>query len=143
MKGGAYGVGFKELLRGDIRFHSYRDPHLDETIACFERASEWLSAFDPSPEEMEGFIVASVATYDAPLKPRTLVRRQANDFFTHRTPEGRILNRRQVIETDVQAVRALAETVKRAVEPHAMCVFGNREILEGSRADWEIIPLVG
>ena len=143
VKGGAYGVGFKELLKGDIRFHSYRDPHLDETIACFERASEWLSAFDPSPEEMEGFIVASVATYDAPLKPRTLVRRQASDFFTHRTPEGRILNRRQVIETDVQAVRALAETVKRAVEPHAMCVFGNREILEGSRADWEIIPLVG
>ncbi len=143
VKGGAYGVGFKELLKGDIYFHSYRDPHLDETIERFEKAASWLAGFDPSREDIEGYIVASVASFDAPLKPRALVRRQASDYFTHRTPESRIANRRQVIETDVQTVRDLADVVRRAVEPHAMCVFGNREILEGSKAGFEIISLVG
>ena len=143
VKGGAYGVGFKELLKGEMRFHSYRDPHLDETLARFEEASAWLAAFDPSPEDLEGYIVASVASFDAPQKPRAIVRRQATDYFTGRTPESRIVNRRQVIETDVQAVRDLADTLRRAIEPHAMCAFGNREILESSKAGFEVIPLVG
>ena len=143
VKGGAYGVGFKELLKGDIRFHSYRDPHLDETIERFEKASAWLAAFDPSHEDMEGYVVASVASFDAPIKPRALIRRQAGDYFTNRTPESRVENRRQVVETSVETVRGLADAVQRAVEPHAMCVFGNREILEGSKAGFEVITLVG
>jgi len=143
VKGGAYGVGFKELLKGDIRFHSYRDPHLDETIERFEKASAWLAAFDPSPEDMEGYVVASVASFDAPIKPRALIRRQAGDYFTNRTPEDRVENRRQVVETSVETVRGLADAVQRAVEPHAMCVFGNREILESSKAGFEVISLVG
>ncbi len=143
VKGGAYGVGFKSSLTGSMRFYSYRDPHLDETLARFEEAGPWLASFDPSPEDMEGFVVASVAAIDAPMKPRALIRRQAADFFYQRTPALRVENRRQVLETDVQAVRDLAPTLARIIDPHAMCVFGNRDILEGSAAGFKVIPLVG
>lgn len=35
VKGGAYGAGFGAARTGNLRFYSYRDPHLDETLARF------------------------------------------------------------------------------------------------------------
>ena len=142
VKGGAYGVGFQAKRAGNMRFYSYRDPHLDETLARFTEASTWLSKFDPSKEGLEGFIVATVANLDAPIKPRELIRRQAGEFFAKHSPELRRETRRQVIETDVAAVRAVAPIVKAATEKRAMCVFGNREILESSKAGFNVIELV-
>ncbi len=143
VKGGAYGCGFKETVPGELRFHSYRDPHLDETLERFKQASSWLASFDPSPEDMEGYLVSCVATVDAPVKPRTLIRRQAGDYFRKRTFAERTVNRQEIIDTKVQDVRALADTLQQLIDQRAMCVFGNREILEGSTAGFERINLVG
>lgn len=142
VKGGAYGVGFQATRGGNMRFYSYRDPHLDETLARFEQASDWLASFDPSQEDLEGFVVATVATIDAPVKPRGLIRRQAGEHFTGRSSEERRKMRRQAIATDVAAVRSFAPILREAVAQRAMCVFGNREILEGSQAGLNVIELV-
>ncbi|MBQ9001802.1 MAG: insulinase family protein [Eggerthellaceae bacterium] len=143
VKGGAYGVGFQSLRSGNMRFYSYRDPHLDDTLARFDAASDWLSSFEPSQEALEGFIVATVAGIDAPVKPRELVRRQMGDFFTLHKPEERTERRREVIATTAADVRELAGAVRAATDKRAICVFGNREILQGAKADLKIIPLVG
>ena len=143
VKGGAYGVGFQTRRNGIMRFHSYRDPHLDETIARFGNASTWLADFSPSDEEMDGFVVATVASLDAPTKPRTIIRRQAAAFFCGNDPEDRRKLRDQAIATDVDAVRAFAEPIMRLADERAICVFGNREILEGSKEGLDVINLVG
>ena len=143
VKGGAYGAGFQSLRSGNMRFYSYRDPHLDETLARFAKASDWLAQFSPTAEELEGFVVASVAKIDNPMKPRMLIRRQMGDFLTERSSEDRVEFRRQVISTTADDVRSLAPIVADAVDRHAVCVFGNREILENSKADLKVVPLVG
>ena len=143
VKGGAYGVGYQAQRGGNMRFYSYRDPHLDETIARFRSAAGWLAAFDPSREDFEGYIVASVAGIDAPVKPRALIRRQASEFFSSRSPEERRAMRQQVIEADVEAVRKHAGDVARIMDEGAVCVFGNKAILESSSMQLEVIPLVG
>ena len=68
VKGGAYGAGFQAARSGSVRFYSYRDPHLDETLERFNGTPAWLAAFDPAPEEMDGYVVSTVAGFDAPLK---------------------------------------------------------------------------
>ena len=143
VKGGAYGGGFAVMRMGTARFYSYRDPHLDETLARFDGTSSWLSEFDPSAEDLEGYIVASVAKLDAPVKPRRIVRRQISEHLTGFTPEKRRLNRQQIIGTDAEAIRAHAADVRRILDQRAMCVFGNREIIESSTAGFEVITLVG
>ncbi|MBQ3328619.1 MAG: insulinase family protein [Eggerthellaceae bacterium] len=143
VKGGAYGVGFQALDAGNMRFYTYRDPHLDESLDRIAKSAGWLASYDPSPEDMDGFVVASVAQLDAPIKPRTLVRRQMGDFFRGRKPEDRLAARDQAIATDAEAVRAFADIVSMTVDAHAMCAFGNRDILEASKAGFEVIPLVG
>ncbi len=143
VKGGAYGTGFQAILGGNMRFYSYRDPHLDQTLEKFAGAREWLEAFDPSQEDLEGFIVSSAASIDAPMKPRALIRRQMVYFFAHRPEEDWHTVRRQIIACDIESVRAFANILGRVADERCICVFGNRSILESSDAGLEIINLIG
>ena len=141
MKGGAYGVGFNVTRMGNMRFYSYRDPHLDETLARFEQASSWLASFDPKPEDMEGFVVSTVAGVDAPVKPRKLIHRQAGEFFAQRPPAERQEMRAEVIAATPDDLRALAPTVKAVTDARAICVFGSRAILESSKTPLTFVEL--
>ena len=142
VKGGAYGAGFQTARTGNLRFYSYRDPHLDDTLARFARASEWLAKFDPAAEAMEGYVVSTVAGFDTPLKARALVRRQDGDFFGGRTPESRAATRAQMIDADAVALRALAGPIAEAVAMDAVCVFGSKDIIEASDAGLAVIDLL-
>ncbi|BAK44323.1 insulinase family protein [Eggerthella sp. YY7918] len=142
VKGGAYGAGFQAARTGTLRFYSYRDPHLDETLARFAGASAWLEAFDPDPDEMDGYVVSTVAGFDTPLKARMLVRRQDGDFFGGRTPADRVRTREEMITSDAEAVRALATPLAEAVKANAVCVFGNRDIIENAATDLHVVDLL-
>jgi Zn-dependent M16 (insulinase) family peptidase len=132
VKGGAYGVGFKRTPMGFARFYSFRDPHIDETIERYDRAAEWIAAFDPSEEEMEGYIVSTVASHDAPVKPRLVARRQDVGYFAHRAPVWREMLRDQELRVTPDAVRACAPTLRAVSASPAVCVFGSRETIEGA-----------
>ncbi|OUO90900.1 peptidase M16 [Gordonibacter sp. An230] len=142
VKGGAYGAGFQTARTGNLRFYSYRDPHLDETLVRFAGASAWLAAFDPDPDEMDGYVVSTVASFDQPLKTRALARRQDGDFFGGRTPADRARTREEMVGADVGAVRALAMPVAQAVRANAVCAFGSRDILESAQTTFEMVDLL-
>ncbi|MFR9169938.1 MAG: peptidase M16, partial [Gordonibacter urolithinfaciens] len=142
VKGGAYGAGFGAARTGNLRFYSYRDPHLDETLARFAASAAWLEAFDPKPEAMEGYVVSTVAGFDAPLKARALARRQDGDYFGGRTPETRLQTREEMVAADPQAVRALGAPLADAVAHDAVCTFGSKDIIEASRTPFEVVDLL-
>ena len=142
VKGGAYGVGFKAMRMGGMRFYSYRDPHLDETLERFAQASEWLAGFEPSAEDMEGFVVATVAGLDAPNKPRSLVRKQGLEFFTGCTEETRLRIRSEAAGATLDGIRTVAPMIERIAEERALCVFGNRGILENAKEELDLIELI-
>ena len=142
VKGGAYGAGFQAGRTGSLRFYSFRDPHLDETLARFAGASAWLAAFEPSHEAMEGYVVSTVAGFDTPLKARALARRQDGEFFGGRSPKTRRETRDQMVAADAAALRALAGAVEQATAANAVCAFGSKDILESSQAGLELIDLL-
>ena len=142
VKGGAYGAGFQAVRSGTVRFYSYRDPHLDETLTRINGAPAWLAAFDPTHEEMDGYIVSTVAGFDVPLKTRMLVRRQDGDFFAGRTPQARVKTRQQMIDTTPEQLHKLAGTIAGVLEKDAVCVFGNKDIIEGAKANLQVIDLL-
>ena len=142
VKGGAYGAGFQAARSGTVRFYSYRDPHLDETLERFNGTPAWLAAFDPAPEEMDGYVVSTVAGFDAPLKERMQIRRQDGDFLSGRTPEARAQTRAEMIGATPEKLRELAGVIEGALGKEAVCVFGNKAILEGAKADLDVIDLL-
>ena len=143
VKGGAYGVGFGATYSGNMRFYSYRDPHIDETIERFEQSAAYLRAFNPSKTEMDGFVVSSTAGFDTPKKARELARRQAGQYFAGIPTDQRALTRSQIIEAGVDTVRGLADAVQATANKKLVCVFGNKEIIESAKTPLEAIDLLG
>ena len=143
VKGGAYGVGFGATYSGNMRFYSYRDPHIDETIERFEQSAAYLRAFNPSKTEMDGFVVSSTAGFDTPKKARELARRQAGQYFAGIPTDQRDLTRSQIIEASVDTTRGLADAVQATADKKLVCVFGNKEIIESAKTPLEAINLLG
>ncbi|WP_307974367.1 insulinase family protein [uncultured Parolsenella sp.] len=140
--GGAYGCGFRCTADSLLQFYSYRDPAVDSTVERFERAAEWIAAWDPTPAELDGFIVAGVSGMDAPVKPRSLGRRLDAARLSGRTPEWRQRIRREMLETTVGDVRALAKPLDKLGQSRGMCVFGGREQIEASGLDLDVCELI-
>ncbi|MBB3170306.1 insulinase family protein [Parvibacter caecicola] len=141
VKGGAYGAGFQMTRPGSMRFYSYRDPHIDETIARFEGSGEWLSAFAPAADEMTGYVVSTVAGIDTPLKPREMMRRQDAQFFQHLDKELRERIRSEVINATPEAVRDLGPALTRATDHRMICTVGSKELIETSAEPFTVIDL--
>ena len=144
VKGGAYGAGFQAVRSGTVRFYSYRDPHLDETLARMNATPAWLAAFEPTREEMDGYIVSTVAGFDTPLKTRMLVRRQDGDFFSRRSPEARRETRQQMIDTTPEQLHQLAGAIG-CVLARRNCAYAyseNKEIIESAKADLHVVDLL-
>lgn len=142
VKGGAYGVSFL-LPRTDVaRCASFRDPHLDETIERFQNAADWLSTFDPSPQDWEGYVVSVVAGIDAPMKTRALIRRQNNQFIAGIDPALRQRNRAEVVASTPEDLRKLAPLVRMVTTQGALCTFGSREVIETSQIPWKVESIV-
>lgn len=142
VRGGAYGVGFQTSRIGDLRFYSYRDPHLDETLARFDASAQWLEGFHPTPDVLDGYVVSTVAGFDNPLKARALMRRQDGAFFCGRTPDQRLEARRQMLSTQQPDLETLAHAIRLANAQDARCAFGSKEIIQHAKADFQCVDLL-
>lgn len=142
VKGGAYGCGFKRSTEGLTLFWSFRDPSVDATLARYDAAAAWLAGWEPTPEELDGYVVATVAAHDAPLKPRQLARRQDAARFDGRPAGWRDAVREQELSATAEGLRGLAAALADEGAPRGVCVFGGREALEASGLDLQITELV-
>lgn len=143
VKGGAYGVGFQAGRLGGIQFHSYRDPHIDETLKRFRNAPAWLRNASPRAEELEGYIVSTVAGIDTPRKVRDLICRQDAEYFSKRPKDARLTTRADVLEASQSAFDELARAAELALGEQAVCVFGGRDIIARRSEQLEVIDLLG
>lgn len=143
VKGGAYGVGFRRATSGQETFWSYRDPGIDGTVARYEGAADWLASWEPSESELSGYIVSTVASHDAPVKPRPLARRQDVALFSHR-PEGwRDQVRADELACTADDIRGLAPALADLPRHRALCVFGSRDKIEASGLSLDVVDLMG
>ena len=144
VKGGAYGTGFRRTQEGLQQFWSYRDPSIDATLERYDATADWLARWDATQEEMDGYVVSTVAAHDAPVKARQLARRQDMLRFSCH-PEGwREKVRAEELATTVDDLRSLASPLDDFASRRTVCVFGPREAIEASMVDFdEVIDLMG
>lgn len=143
VKGGAYGAGFQTTRSGSSRFYSYRDPRIDETVERFRTAGDWLAGvFSPTESEMDGYVVSTVASLDAPAKARELLRRQDGLYFSGATLADRARVREEVRAARTEDVRALAPSVDAIAGAGCVCAFGNGEVIHASGEDFNVVDLL-
>ena len=141
VKGGAYGTGFRRAATGSARFHSYRDPGIDGTIARFDAAGAWLAEFSPDADEMEGYVVSTTASHDAPVKPRQIARRSDQAYFRGDAPDARERRRDEILATTPETLRGYAVGLDAIARDGAVCVFGNEAIIKAAKTHLAVIDL--
>ena len=143
VKGGAYGCGFRAAADRQLAFYTYRDPAIDPSIDRIAGAGAWLGELDTNRDTFEGYIVSTVSSNDAPVKPYALTKRINGAYFSKRTPGYREQLRSEMLATTPKRLRELGSDVAQVAEKAPRCVFGGREIIEASNAGWNVVDLLG
>ncbi len=142
VKGGAYGCGLRCDVRGELGYYTYRDPNLDASLRRMDATADWLRSYAPTRQDMEGYIVSTVAAHDAPKRPYQVARRNDTLFLAGRTLEWRDQLRREELACTAQTLRTLAPALQATADQGRVCVFGSKDILSASQADLEVIDLI-
>lgn len=143
VKGGAYGCGFRAAGERQAAFYTYRDPAIDPSIERVARAGEWLGSFEPDEAAFEGFIVSCVSGMDAPVKPYALTKRRNTTYLAGLDPHAREERRAQMLAATPGELRSLGADVTRIAAESPTCVFGGREVIAKSNADFNVVDLLG
>lgn len=143
VKGGAYGCGFRAAGERQTAFYTYRDPAIDPSIERVERAGEWLGSFEPDEAAFEGFIVSCVSGMDAPVKPYALTKRRNTTYLAGLDPHAREERRAQMLAATPGELRSLGADVTRIAAESPTCVFGGRDVIAKSNANFNVVDLLG
>ena len=108
----------------------------------YEGASSWIAQWSGGEDELEGYIVSSVATHDTPLKPRQIARRQDSQRFAGKPHGWRRDVRKQMLATTAEDLRAMAASLHELHNRRSIVVFGGKDKLKESQLNLTLTQLM-
>lgn len=127
VKGGAYGCMCSFGKSGESYFVSYRDPNLEKTIEVYEKAAEYIASFEADERTMTQYIIGAVSELDTPMTPAQLGTYSLSGYMTHYTMERVQKDRDELLATDAETIRSLAEYIRAFMADDCLCVVGNEQ----------------
>lgn len=125
VKGGAYGCMSSFMRSGSMRFMTYRDPNLKESLDIFEKTPDYLRKFDPDERTMTGYVISAFSDLDTPLTSAQYLRRDLTAYVEGYTDEDIQRTRDEVRSATAEDIRNLSQVVKDTLSQGYMCVVGN------------------
>lgn len=132
VKGGAYGCMCAFSRSGNAYFTSYRDPNLMETYDVYKKASEYVRSFDADDRDMTKYIIGAISRLDAPLTPSAEGNFSYVAYLMGLSDEDLQKDRDEVLDADVEAIRALAPYVDAATEHGIICAIGDESKIDAA-----------
>lgn len=125
VKGGAYGCMAGFGRSGEGYLCSYRDPHLKETLDCYDALPDYLRHFTASPRDMTKYIIGAISELDTPRTNANVAALSVSAFLSHVSNEMLQQERDEVLQTTVEDIRALAAYAEALLATGASCTIGN------------------
>ena len=127
VKGGAYGCMCDFMKTGDSYFVSYRDPNLKKTIDVYEKAADYIAHFEADERTMTQYIIGAISEMDTPMTPAMKGSYSLTGYMTHYSYEMAQKDRDELLSTDANTIRGLAEYIRAFMDEDCLCVVGNEE----------------
>lgn len=134
VKGGAYGCMSSFTRIGDSYFVSYRDPNLDKTNQVYVGAPDFIRSFRADERTLTKFIIGAVSDLDMPLTPAAKGSRSLSAYLSGLSEEDVQKERDEVLSVTEGKIRELAEYVRVMLDADCICVVGNEDRIEQSKA---------
>ncbi|HET8710582.1 MAG TPA: insulinase family protein, partial [Spongiibacteraceae bacterium] len=110
-QGGAYGGGASQDSNvAAFRFYSYRDPRLNETLADFDAAVQWLLENDHEAEQLEQAILGVIGSLDKPGSPAGEAKQDFHNNLFGRTAEQQRRFRARILGVTLDDLKRVAQT---------------------------------
>ncbi len=125
MQGGAYGCSMNSSRTGALYFTSYRDPHLKNTLEVYRAIPEYLRNFQADDREMTKYIIGAFGEMTSPLTNSLKIARSLEAYRTGLPYEVLQKERKEIINTDAETIRGLANMVEAVLNQGHLAVLGN------------------
>lgn len=111
-KGGAYGASVSATPYGVIGLTSFRDPHIADTYAVFDRLPDWLESHLPQTEEKDSLIVSTMSRYLYPQSKLEAGYAAVRRWLDGRTAADLQAEIREVLHTNTADFIAFADALR-------------------------------
>ena len=132
VKGGAYGCMCDFFKTGESYFVSYRDPNLKNTIDVYEKAADYIAHFEADERTMTQYIIGAISEMDTPMTPAMKGSYSLTGYMTHYSYEMAQKDRDELLSTDAETIRGLAEYIRAFMDEDCLCVVGNEENIKAN-----------
>ena len=109
---------------------SYRDPHLKETLDVYKSLPDYLRNFQADELEMTKYVIGTISELDTPLNASAKGALALMAYFTKATVEEFQKEREEILNTDVDSIRQLADLTQAILTEQALCVVGSECAIE-------------
>jgi hypothetical protein len=146
VQGGAYGA-FAQFddATGVFSFLSYRDPNLDNTLANYDKAAEFLKSLDSArlnENELKKAIIAAIGDLDAYQLPDAKGYTSMMRYITGRDDAFRQKYRDEVLSTNGEDFIAFGEVLEKAAKSEAVVALGPQSALEGAKVGLKVTKVL-
>lgn len=142
VQGGAYGA-FAQFndATGVFSFLSYRDPNVDDTLASYDKAAEFLKTLDDTrlnENELKKAIIAAIGDLDSYQLPDAKGYTSMMRYITGRDDVMRQKYRDEVLSTNGEDFIAFGEVLDKVAKSDAIVVLGSQSALEGAKVKLKV-----
>ena len=93
---------------------------------------------------MTKFVIGTISNIDRPMTPCTKGERSLNLYLNHVSEEMLLQERKEILETTVEDIRAMADRIEAVLSDEEICVIGDEEKVAAQKEMFgEIRQLVG
>ena len=138
VQGGAYGTGLSAGLSGTIATYSYRDPSPLATLDAYKGMSEFLRGFVESEEEIDKYIISTIATTEPLMAEVVKGLRSDESYITGYRYEDAVRFRKEMLSTTKEDLLKWCDLLDRLSNEGATCLVGNTAMLEKDNNESEI-----
>ena len=131
--GGAYGCSASFIRTGFAFFSTYRDPHLKNSIAVFERAADYVRKFDVSKRDMTKFVIGTISDLDTPMPPSAEGRFSLGAYMSGVSFEDIQKERDEILACDVKKIRELAAYIDAVCDDDTLVALGAESKIDENR----------
>ena len=130
VKGGAYGCmsGFKR--NGESYFVSYRDPNLKKTLEVYRGIPDFVRGFQSDERNLTKYIIGTISAKDTPRTPKMQGAVSRSAYYRGITEEMVQKERDQILDAQVEDIRALAPLIEAVLSQNQICVVGSEGEIE-------------
>ena len=141
--GGAYGVGVRFARTGETSMVSFRDPNLDETIACYRAVVDYIRSLDMDERTFRQFVIGALNSLSRPRPAYVKGMAQIRRELAGMTAEEAERLRKQIITATPDDIKALVSYLESWLAGATVTVIGGEQKIRSSSISFDSVkPLL-